>query len=177
MRLNFFSIALPAIAEAMKLPGGREAFADYLMSQVEKGELSDLEIIELAQAYDNEHVGSFGDYTAFNQIDSDVLDKIFAQDDGEPLSVAETEAVPSEDKPSDDAKKDDLQGLDKIAQGKKGGVADMVSSGANRLYDLASGAGNLALGAASFGLTGIAKAGVPIYNALAKLSPKGIKAL
>ena len=103
MLFNFFITALPAIAIGTKLVNDREAFADYLMTQIEEGRLSDRKIIELAQAYDDEHEGSFGDYTVFNQIDSDVLDEIFAQDDGEPLSVAETEAS-LDDLPKPDVK-------------------------------------------------------------------------
>lgn len=94
MRFNLYSACLSVLAAASSLPDDREAYANYLMAQVEEGELSDTDIIALAQAYDDEHEGSFGDYTVFNQIDDEVLDEVFAQNDVKPVAHAETKAQP-----------------------------------------------------------------------------------
>ena len=59
-----------------------------------------------------------------------------------------------------------------------GGMTEMVMNGATNLYDYGKGAAaSLSAAAASFGIPGIVKFGVPIYDLLNKLSPKAVKAL
>ena len=154
MLFSFFITALPAVTIATRLVDEREAFADYLMTQIEEGRMSDLEIIELAQAYDDEHEGSFGDYTVFNQIDSDVLDEIFAQDDGEPLCVCETEANPDHlPKPNDKAQASSETAVDPFTLGALAAAAAHGGSalGGGLAHGGSALAGGLAHGAGAVG--------------------------